>query len=42
VVERKGMKEEHRTAAATGVNSEADVGQREMMGVHGVHQPYRP
>jgi hypothetical protein len=35
VVERKGVQQEHGPPAATGVNGEADVGQREMMGVHG-------
>ena len=37
MVERKGMEEEHGSPTATGVNSEADVGQREMMGVHGAN-----
>jgi hypothetical protein len=35
VVERKGVQQEHGSATPTSVDSEKDVGQREMMGVHG-------
>jgi hypothetical protein len=36
VVERKGVQEEQGAAAAVGVHGESNVGQREMVGVHGV------